>query len=68
MKFRTGTAYFVSLDMAAVYYRNYDEDRNGYRAARIKLREGSIHIGPPPLKHGQKLTVIDNGTRYAIEE
>lgn len=62
-----GTSYFVSLAKAASYYRDY-EGGDGYAAANRKVSEGSIHIGKPDLKPGQVLTVIDNGTRYAIVE
>lgn len=64
---RYGTAYFVSIDKAAMYYRDY-EGADGYAAVRRKLREGSIHIGKPGVKPGERLIVIDNGTRYAIED
>jgi hypothetical protein len=67
---RIGTSYFVS-DLAAVeYYRAY-ENGNTIRAAISvgrKLESGQIHIGKPELKPGQKLSLIDNGTRYMIEE
>lgn len=62
-----GTSYFVSMAKAAQYYRDYEGD-DGYAAAQRKVREGSIHIGKPDLKPGQRLLIIDNGTRYAIEE
>jgi hypothetical protein len=66
-KMATGTAHFVSIDKAAQYYRDYDHN-DGYATVRRKLKEQSIHIGKPELKPGQKLHIIDNGTRYAIEE
>lgn len=59
----TGTSYFVSLAKAAQYYRDY-----GYSMADIerKVAAGEIHIGKPPLNRGEKLLIIDDGTRYAI--
>ena len=51
---------------AAVQYYAYE----GATEATIdrKLAEGLIHIGKPALKPGQRLTTIDGGTRYAIED
>lgn len=64
---RYGTPYFVSKAKAAQYYRDYEGD-DGYAAVDRKLAEGSIHIGKPPLPPGARLNIIDNGTRYEIEE
>jgi hypothetical protein len=65
---RQGTSHFVSLAKAAMYYRDY-EGGDGYATARRKLSVGEIHIGPPEqTKQNQRLVIIDNGTRYAIEE
>lgn len=61
-----GTAHFVSHEAAVSYYDAYEDDPA--RAVETKLREGSIHIGKPELKPGQTLSVIDDGTRYAITE
>ena len=58
-----GTSYFASLSAAVRYYKAYGEDRADVER---KVAEGSIHIGRPPLKAGDKLTLIDGGTRYAI--
>jgi hypothetical protein len=62
---KLGTSHFVSKQTAIRYYA-YE----GATAADIdrKLSEGLIHIGKPDLKPGQRLTVIDDGTRYAIED
>lgn len=62
---QVGTSYFVSK-AAAVRYYAYE----GATEATIerKLAEGLIHIGKPPLQNGQRLTVIDDGTRYAVED
>lgn len=60
----TGTSHFVSRGAAVRYYAAYE--RNPRQAVKIKLREGLIHIGRPPLKPGERLGVIDDGTRYQI--
>lgn len=61
----TGTSHFVSFTAACEYYADY-----GYDAADVqkKIDAGEIFIGLPPRRDGQKLSIIDNGTRYAIEE
>lgn len=68
---RWGTSYFVSKLAACSYYQtampaaNYNEVLDG---VNDKLNAGEIHIGKPELREGQRLVVIDEGTRYAIEE
>lgn len=61
---RTGTCHFVSKNHALIYFR-YENAT----AADIdrKIAEGLIHIGKPDLKPGELLSIIDDGTRYAIE-
>ena len=69
-----GTSHFVSKAHAIRYYLAYESGcytechQSATAAVAQKLAEGEIHIGEPALKPGQKLLVIDNGTRYAIEE
>jgi len=63
----TGTHHFVSRDAAVRYYKPYHYDDTTAAVAR-KITEGEIAIGEPLLKPGQTLSIIDNGTRYAIEE
>lgn len=63
---RIGTAYFRSLTTAAQYYRD-TTGNDGYRTASKKLAEGEIYIGRPPCDPGERVVLIDNGTRYAIE-
>lgn len=60
-----GTSYFTSKSAAVRYYKAYGDD-----AASVdrKIKEGSIHVGKPPLKAGQTLSTVDGGKRYAIEE
>lgn len=62
---RVGTSYFVSKAHAIRYYA-YENATDA--TIERKLAEGLIHIGKPELKPGHRLTVIDDGTRYAIEE
>ena len=63
---RYGTSYFVSRAAAGRYYSAYEDD--AARAVARKLADGEIHIGKPPLKPGQRLSVIPGEGRYQIEE
>lgn len=67
---RWGTSYFVSKNAAVLYYMPYEGSdwNDALTAVENKLDAGEIHIGKPELKEGQRLVVIDEGTRYAIEE
>jgi hypothetical protein len=69
MATRYGTSHFVSLTHAAHYYQSqgYGDWSESYSAAAEKLRDGEIAVGKPTLQRGERLLVIDNGTRYAIE-
>jgi hypothetical protein len=60
---RTGTAHFVNEDAAVRYYR-----RQGFTRAdvRRKAKAGEIQYGPPPVKDGESLELVDCFTRYAI--
>jgi hypothetical protein len=60
-----GTSYFITKFAALEYYAyeaatSQDIDR--------KIAEGLIHIGEPPLKPGQRLTLVDDGLRYGVIE
>lgn len=61
----TGTCHFVTREAAIRYYEPY-----GFDAADVqrKLDDGEIRLGEPPLQPGQKSFLVDDGTRYAIEE
>jgi hypothetical protein len=59
-----GTCHFVSRQAMIDYYKTYDYDENDIDAILI---EEINFIGPPKLKPGEKLIVIDNDCRYAIE-
>lgn len=66
---RIGTAYFVSKASAILYYSDYELTAiDAIDTVNRKLAEGSIHIGKPPARPGDRVVIIDNGTRYAIEE
>jgi hypothetical protein len=62
-----GTAYFTSRAAAVRYYQDYHYPDTAATVDR-KIAEGEIHIGIPPHKLGARVVVIDDGTRYAIEE
>ena len=59
-----GTAHFVSLSKAVRYYRDY-----GFTADDVvaKLDAGEFHIGKPTIKEGERLVLLDDGTRYGIQ-
>ena len=59
-----GTAHFVSIHLAWEYYWIQGYDRNDVLQ---KLTDGEIFIGPPDLKDGEKLMLLDSGTRYGIK-
>ena len=61
----TGTSHFVSEAAARRYYGEME-----YTVADVTrmIEDGEIHISRPPLAPGQRLRMIDGGTRWAIEE
>ncbi len=61
---KTGTSHFVSLQTAVRYYKDYGY---GLNDVQQKVKDGEIHLGPPVVKDGQKLSIIDGG-RYALTE
>lgn len=63
---RIGTSHFLSFAAAMRYYRDY-YDIDACIVVPQKIREGEITIGRPKVKVGEKLVLIDCGTRYAIE-
>lgn len=65
-----GTSHFVNFTKACDYYRDYVPDYTPAdleRYVRGKMDEGEIHLGKPDLDVGQRLLLIDGGTRYAVE-
>jgi hypothetical protein len=69
---RTGTAYFVNFTKACDYYRDQGNDEltpaELEALVRGKVEEGDIHLGKPDVPVGARLVLLDNGTRYGIEE
>lgn len=76
---KTGTCYFPTYGAAMRYYRPYLDNyvrgphaRKNQRTQALrhwidsKLNLGEIHIGKPPLKPGDVLTIKDN--RYHVTE
>lgn len=59
----TGTCWFVSRKHAARYY----EFAGGMSAVVTKLRENEIKIGRPALREGERLVLLDGGTRWGVE-
>jgi hypothetical protein len=49
------------------YYKDYWGRRDAKAVVTKKLRTGKISLGAPAIKDGERLIVIDNGARYAIE-
>jgi hypothetical protein len=64
---RIGTCNFLSYTAAVQYYKDYWGRRDAKAVVTKKLRTGKISLGAPAIKDGERLIVIDNGTRYAIE-
>lgn len=61
----TGTSHFESFAAALAYYENY-----GCRWADVqrKVNDKEIHLGPPKLKEGQRLTIHATERRYFITD
>lgn len=59
-----GTSYFPTRGNAIRYYRAYENDPAA--AVERKLKAGEIHIGKPPTKPGDVLTIED--CRYHVTE
>ena len=65
-----GTASFINYFMAIKYFRHalqLDEVQARDMVAK-KLRNGEIFIGVPRTNRGQQITLIDQGTRWAVVE
>lgn len=62
-KTTVGTSYFPTRSNAVRYYREQGfEDPSGY--VETSLKDGAIHIGKPPMKPGQTLSISD--CRYHV--
>jgi hypothetical protein len=62
--YRFGTHRFVSLAAAEKYFAAYGDSPADVKR---KISEGSIALGPPPPKRGERVTVIPGEGRYQIE-
>jgi len=60
-----GTCYFPSTFAALTYYAYENATKQDIQA---KIDAGEIIIGMPTLGPREKLVLIDNRTRYGIEE
>ena len=67
-----GTSNFVNFTKACDYYRDQGNDdltpAELERLVRDKIAESEIEIGKPDVPVGGRLLILDNGTRYGIEE
>ena len=67
-----GTSHFVNFTKACDYYREQGNDELTPRElgdlVRLKIEEGEIELGKPDVPVGARLVLLDNGTRYGIEE
>ena len=67
----TGTPYFVNFTKACDYYKDagYDDMSPAEldRVVRQKIDDGEVYIDKPEIQPGERLLLIDNGTRYAIK-
>lgn len=61
-----GTSYFRSRRAAEAYYGQTHGDPK--ETVTTKLAEREIHIGRPPLKPGERLVIMDGGTRWGITD
>lgn len=66
-KITVGTCHFVSIFDARRYFSYEGSKIAAERAVTTKLKEGSIKIGPPEIKKGQKLLINKDEGRYFIE-
>ena len=64
MTTRIGTSYFVSREAAFAHYALQGEDES---FVSDRIADGVIKIGKPALLTGERLLIIDDGRRYAIE-
>lgn len=62
MSTRYGTCNFVSYQAAFRYYSDYHYP-NTAKALDRMLQEGEIRIGPPTAKPGERVIIINGGTR-----
>lgn len=67
-----GTAHFVGFTKACDYYRDQGNDEltpaDLERLVRSKIDDGEIYLGKPDVPVGSKLILLDEGTRYGLEQ
>ena len=67
-----GTCYFVNFTKACDYYRSQGNDELTPAELEIlvrsKINDNEICLGKPDVPVGGRLLLIDDGTRYEIEE
>lgn len=65
---RTGTSYFITFERAVRYYHPYCPGATREEITRWvahKVASDEIHIGPPPIKLGERHELDEDG-RYEI--
>jgi hypothetical protein len=67
-----GTANFVNFTKACDYYKSqgydYDTPDELEQFIRTKIADGEIEIGKPDVPVGMTLILLDNGTRYGLQD
>jgi hypothetical protein len=67
----TDTSHFVNFTKACDYYKSHVIDEltpaELGRTVQHLIDEGEIYLGKPELEVGDRLVLIDEGTRYGIE-
>ena len=68
----TGTSHFVNFTKACDYYKGQGYDHLGVSAlesfVRAKIESGEIELGKPDVLMGVRLVLLDNGTRYGLQD
>ena len=72
MTITIGTCHFVNFTKACDYYRQQGNDdlspADLERLVRRMIDDGEIEIGKPDVPIGARLVLLDDGTRYGLEE
>ena len=61
----TGTSHFVSFKTAMKHYKAYHFPDTKETVQQM-IDSGEISVGKPSVKVGEKVVMIDSGTRYGI--
>jgi len=67
MEYFYGTNHFVDFESAVKYYADYHYP-NTHHAVSSMIQEGRICLGKPIPLDNERVVLIDNGTRYAIQK